>query len=297
MKSVKLVYWHTKIENYGDLLSPYIIQKLSGCKIVHKNYFVGNWRSHLYYFLKEILHFDFCLHCDYLFPFETNIVGIGSILMFGNRKSKIWGSGFMSVSEKCRFGKVYAVRGQYSLNKLRKQIKEGYPISISENVALGDPGLLLPMLIVPSEKKHKIGIVPHFSEIEYFRYNFGDRYHIIDLRSSDIEAVTKDITSCERILSSSLHGIIVAHAYNIPALWMEYTGLESDTKGFKFRDYFSSVGISEYEPIRDLDQVLKNDNTVLQCFNKKQYVSIPSADLNTIRKSLLNVAPFPLSNK
>lgn len=33
-KTIKLVYWNEP--NFGDMLSPYIIGKLSGKKIVHK---------------------------------------------------------------------------------------------------------------------------------------------------------------------------------------------------------------------------------------------------------------------
>lgn len=292
MKSIKLVYWRTVIDNYGDLLSPYIIQKLSGCQIIHKNFFVGNWRSHVYHYIKEIVHLNFSLRCDYLFPIENNIVGIGSILFSGNRKSKIWGSGFMAESERCTGGKIYAIRGYCSLDIIKKQIQDGVQIKLAKNMAIGDPALLLPLLIPAKEKKQIIGIVPHFSELDYFKELCGDKFHVIDLRSSDIEDVTHAITSCERILSTSLHGLIVAHAYGIPALWMEHTGLESGTRGFKFYDYFSSVHIPEYPPIKNVVEILQNEQSVIKCFEKNKGISLPHVDMKDLQDSLLDSTPF-----
>lgn len=296
MQRIKLVYWHTNIDNYGDLLSPYIIQKLSGCHIVHKNYFVGNWKSHIYNWVKEISHLNLSLDCDYLFPFESNVVGVGSIIFSGNKRSHIWGSGFMSQMEQCKYGIIHAVRGYLSLEKIREQIAEGSCVKFADKVAIGDPGLLLPLFISPSDKKYRIGIVPHFSEIEYFEETYGDKYHVIDLRSADIEFVTNEITSCEYILSTSLHGIIVAHAYGVPALWCEHTGLEEDTNGFKFHDYFSSIGIESYLPIREFDEVLKDESTIVAQFNIRRASILPSIDLEQLRADLLEVAPFPIIN-
>lgn len=294
MRKIKLVYWHTNIDNYGDLLSPYIIQRLSGCQIIHKNYFVGNWKSHIYHWIREVFRFNLSLDCDYLFPLESNIVGIGSIIFSGNKRSYIWGSGFMSPNEQCKYGIIHAVRGNLSLKKIHEQIAEGSSVKLVDKVAIGDPGLLLPWFISPCDKKYRIGIVPHFSEMEFFKVKYGDKYHVIDLRSADIESVTNEITSCEYILSTSLHGIIVAHAYGVPALWCEHTGLEEDTNGFKFYDYFSSVGIESYLPIREFDEVLKDEATILAQFNLRRASSLPSIDLEELRAKLLEVAPFPI---
>lgn len=293
MKTIKLIYWRTYIDNYGDLLSPFIIQAYSRKEVIHKNYFVGNFNSHLFQTMKSLIHFDWRFHSSYLLPFEKNVLGIGSILAHGNRKSLIWGSGFMREGEQCTGGTVYALRGKYSLAKIMQQIKGGDPIKLHEKVVLGDPALLLPRLIKPSRhKSFKVAIIPHFSEIEYFKCNFGGRFPIIDFRSSDIEQITREITSCENILSTSLHGIVVAHAYGIPALWIEHTGLEEGTDGFKFYDYFSSVGIEAYSPISDLANVLRTEETALELFDTYSTYKLPVADVSKIGDDLISVTPF-----
>ena len=296
MKSIKLVYWKVKIVNYGDLLSPYLITKLSGCSIVHKNYACGNWKSHLYYLINSIVHLDWGLKVPYLFPFEKHVVAIGSILSYSNKSSHIWGSGFMSKEEHFNGGKVHAVRGKLSLVHLVDEEKmQGRKLTNLQNVSLGDPALLLPIVYNPSiQKNHKIGIIPHFSEQEYFEKTIGDKYHVISMMKDDIETVTNEILSCEYILSSSLHGIIVAHAYGIPALWIEYSGLEEGTKGFKFNDYFSAVNIEPYQPLNNLNEVFADESTVMQTFNIYEAYSLPNCDIKQVQNNLINCAPFKI---
>lgn len=67
----------------------------------------------------------------------------------------------------------------------------------------------------------KVGIVPHFVDYAFFFDNYADKYNIIDVRTNDVEGVIDQINESEYILSSSLHGIIIAHAYGIPALWIK----------------------------------------------------------------------------
>lgn len=60
-------------------------------------------------------------------------------------------------------------------------------------------------------------------------------------------SVLHDIARCEYILSSSLHGLVVADALGIPNAWI----LLSDKvhgNGFKFRDYHSAFNCS-YESV------------------------------------------------
>ena len=73
--------------------------------------------------------------------------------------------------------------------------------------------------------------------------------------------VIDQICSCEIIASSSLHGLIVSDAYNIPNCWITLSGKISGGL-FKFYDYFSSVNRKDSEPIKiekisDLLQVYK----------------------------------------
>lgn len=298
MNHIKLVYWHTDTNNYGDLLSPYIVGKLSGRNIIHKNYFVGNFKSHAYNILTSLKRLDLGFKSKYQFPFERTLVAIGSILHTGNKRSRIWGAGFMRETDKCNGGTIFALRGKLSYNAIIAQIEQGRDIKIVSNLAFGDPALLLPLIIEPKlTKEHPVGLIPHFSEFEYFKKKYGNRFHIIDLRSTNIQKVTEDIMSCERIFSSSLHGIIVAHSYGIPALWVEYNELEQGSDGFKFKDYFSGMDIEEYEPIHNIDEVLDSEESIELCFKTRKHFAIPNKDITLVQNQLISCAPFKLLNQ
>ena len=120
-------------------------------------------------------------------------------------------------------------------------------------------------------------------------------YKIIDLRTTDIESVICEILSCKYILSTSLHGIIVSHAYGIPALWMEKGYI--DTDGFKFNDYFSSVGISPYTAFKNYDEILSEDFNIENFFELNKECALPNVSIRDIQKSLLSVAPFKIKEK
>lgn len=287
MRSIKLVYWSGN--NLGDYLSPFIVSKLSGLSISYKKFYFLGKKGQL------------CLLLDYitkkisweelketLFFFERNIIGVGSIISYGNKKSLIWGSGFMNNNEHIRGGKVFAVRGKLTNEKI---INDGYK---GCNV-FGDPALLLPLIVKSSfKKKYDIAIIPHWTEYDYFRNKYGNYYKILDIRTTDVEHFVEELTSCKHILSTSLHGIILSHAYNIPALWIKHGYI--DTDGFKFYDYFSSVDIPSYNGFEDFNKYLENNNW--KClFDKYAINSLPQTDVTSIQKKLLDVAPFPILDK
>lgn len=66
-----------------------------------------------------------------------------------------------------------------------------------------------------------------------------------------LRSVVDQITSCERIVSTSLHGVIVANAYGIPARWAVVSDASEAISGdgTKFEDYFRSVGLPVQEPL------------------------------------------------
>lgn len=202
-------------------------------------------------------------------PFKFSLVGnalnkdkfmcIGSVItMFDLSNTIVWGTGVLS-SQFSLVGKpkkVYAVRGPLTRQYL---IERG--IDCPE--VYGDPALLLPRIYSPTvEKKYRLGIIAHYLDHKDLRLqNLIERYKS-DVLFIDVvnygkwkEFINK-ILSCEFIISSSLHGLIISDAYEVPNYWCQIK-FEMDDDGFKFRDYFLSVKRNVIKPY-----IIKHDTTI-----------------------------------
>ena len=255
-KSSLKIFWWNGSHNFGDALNPILIQRLSAKKI--------SWVNPLFY-----------RHKNYLV--------IGSILAAANKSSIIWGAGFMRQGSQCyeKPLKVCAVRGPLTRKKLLES-------GIKCPEVYGDPALLLPLLYTPTVKKqYKLGIIPHIHDktAEWIGTIDSTDVKIIDIQNPDPMEFIDELLSCEKIASSSLHGIIVADAYKIPSLWLEFSD-KVEGKGFKFRDYFLSVHRSDTNPF-----MINSQTTLDELVNK-----FPSYEIDIDLIKLLNACPFQLSN-
>ena len=275
--------------NFGDVLSPFLVRELSGCTIRDKTLMLPSFNDLWRYIFKCLTDRTYYGLKQIEMPWQTVILAVGSILKFSRSNYIVWGSGFMNYNEDCRGGRILAVRGKLSNDRLKVL---NY---IKDDVVLGDPALLLPLIINAQNcKKWKVGLIPHFHETDVW-YKFTN-YKIIDLRTTNVHKVVEEITQCEYILSSSLHGLIVAQAYGIPALWVEDGG-NKDTDGFKFKDYLTSVGIEPYSPFNINDAIGIGEQNIIELFDANRERARMNKSLELIQRSLLAVAPFPILPK
>lgn len=279
------LYWWNEIPNVGDSASRYLISRLSSDSIVWKMphfTILGGTKRMIKKLIRE-KQLDLSIK-GYVFPWEKCIFGIGSILDYSNRKTIVWGSGFREEYSKFNGGEILSVRGKLSANKLKR-------IGYLENIPIGDPALLLPLVYNPCRKKQGgIKLVPHFMEYDEIFKEYGSRYDVIDIRTDDVESFIDQIIDSDYILSTSLHGIIIAHAYGIPALWIKKGYIASS--GFKFYDYFSSVGIELYDGYDNIQEILSSKETVVKLFEENVPKSHINVSLCEIQSELLRVAPF-----
>lgn len=194
------VWWASGTPNFGDILTPYVL-----------DYFGIKW--------------------EFSSNFDT--ICIGSIAKHANTGTTVLGSGIISKSQKlCPTANWRFVRGPITRNRI---IECGG----SCPAIYGDPALLLPMFCDESKKEYEIGIVPHYVDYNLAVEMFPS-HKIINLKNRNPLEVAKEITKCKKIISSSLHGIIAANAYGIPAAWIKLSNnLKGD--GTKFLDYFQSI--------------------------------------------------------
>ncbi len=178
---------------------------------------------------------------------ENNLILIGSIIEWADEMSYICGGGLLLPSSKLAFKpkKVNLVRGPLTELYLSRQ-------GIKTKKLYGDPGVLAPELFPASQKtQYKIGIIPHYIDANHPWVKQLEQQNdilVIDV-TAPLDIFFNQLQSCEIILSSSLHGIIFAHAYAKPALWIELSN-KVIGDGFKFFDYYLSLGISQEKVTR-----------------------------------------------
>ena len=202
---------------------------------------------------------------------KPHYVGSGSLVGWCNRGSVIWGSGCINntaiPSEKPL--DCVAVRGPLTYELLTEN-------NIEVQQVYGDPGLLVSNFYPKKAFGDKVGLIPHYLDKGY---KFFDN-EILDIQAG-LKNFLDQLFECRIVFSSSLHGLIFADAYGIPSYWVEV----SDNvigKGFKFRDYFGSLGQTEEE--RKVDWT----GDIL-----KQAEDYDVSDrVSEIKQNLLSVCPF-----
>lgn len=210
---------------------------------------------------------------------------IGSILMIGHQNATIWGSGILmresegKIWSRNRYRRldVRCVRGELTKKRLEEN---GIDVS---RVRLGDPGVLMPLIYQPRvEKTRDFGVMVHMSKLgdeehkaEYEKY----KDNLIDILTNDFRKTIDEICSCRLIISSTLHGIILAESYGIPAILLRRFEFDD----FKYRDYYSATG-------RKLEDIAAADS--VEEALKLEIPKVP--DLSGLQKDLLESFPVDL---
>ena len=209
------VYWQQE-NNVGDKLTPYILKNLFGitAKFSRK---------------------------------KGKLLGVGSILSHAKVGDTIWGSGLISPHHLPQSAdlNVLAVRGPLTRDILSKMGVK------CNDCILGDPALLLPQICKPIvEIRYEKGIIPHYVDYDFVKKEYASdekagKVKIIDVRLP-IEDFITSVLECEEILSSSLHGLIIADAYGKGNMRVKFSNklIGGD---FKFIDYEKSKGMVDTE--------------------------------------------------
>ena len=263
---IKAYWWRDAsggIRNFGDEASRDIIRGIFGYEL--------SWRP----------------------LWECDLVAIGSVLESaelncGPNRMLVWGSGYIQEGGYCNKDSFIfcALRGKLSL----KRIESMYNIT---ELPLGDPGILINLVYPASKKDGKIGIVPHYVDLNSKVINNlrkRKEFKIISPLQSPKE-VAEQISSCSMILSSSLHGMIFADSYDIPNAHLVISK-KVIGGSYKFRDYCSGVNrkyliikqsslsniesikslLNQYTPIKEK---IKIQRRLIKAFPYKDITTLP----------------------
>lgn len=250
---IKLFYWRlsSQSENLGDYLSKVVVTHLISKKVKESS--IKN-RKTLY--------------------------AIGSIIGLRCQNAVVWGSGILTenpnIQQFIRHSllDIRAVRGPKTRQLLLdwgKNCPEVY----------GDPAILMPLIYTPkkTEKKYKVSLVFHH-EHNKFSVPENQDIHMIDIKTEDYEHVIDEIAQSSLVISSSLHGIILAEAYGVPAI----TLLKKEAITFKFEDWYFSTGRQNITMARSIEEALL-----------LQPMDLP--ELSIMQKQIINAFPWDLWGK
>lgn len=285
---IKRLHW-CDIVNVGDAASPFIVECLLGHPVEYG--VARKFWNEVWVFFRERLKY----HQPYkwsapLPPYKEKVLyAVGSVLDNVESNAIIWGTGLgRDWSRINGFPDIRAVRGKYTLDHLPNSYDK-------DKIAIGDPALLLPLIVKPRNipPKYQLGIIPHYEDYEVFngRYKI-ERSKIIDIRTLDVPYFIREVEECEYILSTAMHGLIIAHAYGKPAIWIRRP--EMNVGDFKFYDYFSSVDIPVYDGFTNYDEILTQFD-IIPFFREHTDISrVHPKVLERVQKALLD--SFPKEN-
>ena len=236
-RSWTLAYHNAWGKNFGDQLAPLILRKL----------------------IPNVRLIDSMSRSYSSKGTKGTIACLGSILHHMKPGTTICGIGAISPHKRVPSGlHVSAVRGPGTVRLLRKH---GY--QIPDNIPMGDLALLIPRLIpewrVKCDIIHDVVCIPHHNDVQHWSaINCRLKKPIFTVLCSDgVDTVIQTIQSARRIISSSLHGIIVAECLGKPATWLQLPKSKQSETSFKYLDYYESTGRKDVQPCTTIEQAIQ----------------------------------------
>jgi pyruvyltransferase len=210
----KRAYWWRETSNFGDQLAPLLLERFAGIK--------ARWAP--------VSH--------------AEIVTVGSVL---EHVPPLWDGWILGTGKLYEDSRLHLHTNTATILGLRgpltaRQCPPG-------NYAIGDPAMLAPDLLgynQEPDKLYDLGIVPHWADGHLAT---DERFHssawITRVISpiQDPMTVLREMSHCQKIVTSSLHGMILADSFGIPRRFEPARDWDSTQGGmFKFRDYLESIG-------------------------------------------------------
>ncbi|MBY6707819.1 polysaccharide pyruvyl transferase family protein [Rhodococcus sp. BP-241] len=208
-----------RIDNFGDLLGPMIVDEMVRSRAL------GRPRG------------------------RRRLLAVGSILKLARPGDVVWGAGVngKSVDHDADYSRVdvRAVRGPLTATWLRDRGAEVPDV-------FGDPGLLVASLWPATDAElsatRRLCVIPNLHDAHLYR----DHPDAVSPRAPFAE-VRRRILASELVVGSSLHAIVVAEAYGVPARLIR-PGREPL---FKYEDYYRGTGRSTFTPADGVDHAVR----------------------------------------
>lgn len=186
---------------------------------------------------------------------DINFLAIGSILAadFFYQDATVWGTGIHYIEDAGRLGHdshrrkldVRAVRGPITRRALEQA---GY---LCPHI-YGDPAILMPLIYNKRivKKRTKASVI---RQLQYRNLDVPKYVNKIDVKTTNYRQFIDEIIASDRIISSSLHGIILGESYGIPSVFL----LENETQEIiKYFDWYYSTGRKNIKIAHSIEEAM-----------------------------------------
>lgn len=260
-------YWWDEKSNFGDQITPWLIEMMTGRPAYNT---MGLPRA------------------------GQAVMSAGSIITGMNRGDMtVWGSGLISPLDDSRVEvlqrraprKITAVRGELTRTELTRKLGWEVPATF------GDPALLLSTYFAPHprpEHSKLPALVPHYAHRRLLPETREENgFETIDVRKSP-EIVVAQIANASSIVSTSLHGLIIAQTYGVPWTWLRITDQELIGEDFKFKDFFSTIEESQISSV----ETIKTEAANIDIRDLAARAALPQSRYST--EALISAFPYDL---
>lgn len=245
LEPLPLYYWQSsKFTNFGDYISLKLVERIVGGEV------------------------RVCAPRG-----EKKLLAIGSVLRIAGTDDVLWGTGMNAKRldyKEYKFKRldIRAIRGP----KTREFLKKTFNIDCPQ--IYGDPALLLPYFFPEFKKKENPEkdyiVIPHYSEVHLFP---KELFPNVVYPTDPWRDVIRQILNSKFVIASSLHGLVVADAYGIPARWLRVTENEPL---FKYFDYYQGTNRPECAFASSIEEALEmGGERPHECDLKSLYYAFP----------------------
>lgn len=217
-----------------------------------------------------------------------HMMTLGSMVGSWNFDAVIWGSGVHTFYNIRKLSGLRHVQ-KFDVRAVRGPITKSALESCGHDcpAIYGDPAVLMPLIYCPqnTNKSYDASVVFHYrtdkqwiSKSEHLKSN--PNLNFLNIGTNDYKQYIKQMLLSKKIISSSLHGIILAEAYGIPALFLNTGGYVSEAL-MKYYDWYYSTTRFDVKMAMSLDEAIQMD-------------PMPLPDLKDMQERLINVFPYDL---